>query len=281
MFCTRWAAGALAALVTMASGGSVHAAPLFSEDFEGYASFPTVVNTYFGVPAGHPTSGTVQERINGGLPLLTEGTKEIWYGARFEDLSAGNGTINALNGDLAVQNYGSINRPDDPNANYTHVGRFEDDAGLAFHLDTTGMGSVVLTFDWRTYNVESGDVVRVGYRSGNPGFGTCAGAGESGCYADLRTGPGAWSSWSALTLSDANPKGNNNSWLHETFALPGDTADLWVAFWLDDGEGDIGKIDNITVTGIPITPVPVPAAAWLLVSALAWMLFGTRHPYRG
>lgn len=225
-------------------------------------------------PAGHPTAGTVQERINIGLPLLSEGAKEIWYGARFEDNGASGASIAD---DLAVQNYGSINRPDDPNRNYTHVGRFEDDAGLVFRISTTGYTSVQLGFDWRTYNVESTDVVRVGYRLGNPGFGTCTGAGESGCYQDLRSGAGAWSSWTAFTLSDAatasSPRGNNNSWLHESFLLPAATAEIWVAFWLDNGEGDIGKIDNVLVTATAVVPepVPLPAAVWLLGTAIVGM----------
>lgn len=267
-------ARAVAAAVVLGAAmqaGAAQAATLFAEDFEGYSSFPTIVNTFTGVPAGHPTAGTVQERINGGLPLRSEGAKEIWYGARFE----GDGATGAsVSGDLAVQNYGSINRHDDPNRNYTHVGRFEDDAGLVFRISTTGYTNVQLGFDWRTYNVESTDVVRVGYRLSNPGFGTCTGSGESGCLADLRSGAGQWTSWTEFTLSDAatagSPRGNNNSWLHESFLMPAGAAEIWVAFWLDNGEGDIGKIDNVVVTATAVVPgpVPLPAAVWLLGSAM-------------
>jgi hypothetical protein len=253
----------ICALLLAVSAGPASAALLFFEDFEGYTSFPTLTNTFTGVPAGHPTAGTVEERINSGVPMLSEGAKEIWYGARFQ---SGGGTTDS---DLAVQNYGSINRPDDPNRNYTPVGRFEDDAGLAFKVSTLGADDVHLLFGWRTYAVESADRVRVGYRTSNPGFGSCAGEGTSSCFANLTSGAGSWSHWTAFTLSDPSPAGNSNVWVFENFLLPSNEQEVWVAFWLDNGEGDIGKIDNIQVTSsIPVVPVPEPSSALLLVSGL-------------
>lgn len=260
------------AILWLFSIASTHAATttLFEENFEGYTSFPTLVATFTGVPAGHPTAGTVQERINPGIPKLSEGAQGVWYGARF---ATGTGTIDS---DLSVQNYGSINRPDDPNRNYTHTARFEDDAGLAFRVSTAGYTNVQLSFAWRTYNVESTDVLRVGYRTSNPGFGTCAGEGTAGCFATLTSGAGAWANWTGLTLSDASPKGNSNNWVLESFALPANQNQLWVAFWLDDGAGDIGKIDNIRVFGQSVLAIPEPSTAWFLLSGLIVLGAATR-----
>lgn len=259
-----FAIAATVLLGIVASSGVARAATttLFQEDFEGYTSFPTLVATFSGVPAGHPYAGTVEERINAGVPKLSEGAQGIWYGARFQ---SGSGSIDS---DLAVQNYGSINRPDDPNRNYTHVGRFEDDAGLAFKVSTLGMTDVHLSFAWRTYAVESTDVLRVGYRTSNPGFGTCTGNGASGCFATLTSGAGSWSYWTAVTLSDSNPKGNSNTWVLENFLLPSNQAEVWVTFWLDDGAGDFGKIDNILVTASSIAAVPEPSSALFLLAGL-------------
>lgn len=39
-----------------------------------------------------------------------------------------------------------------------------------------------------------------------------------------------------------------------------------MAFWLDDGEGDNGKLDNVHIQG---TLVPEPATALLLLASLA------------
>lgn len=267
------------ALLAMIHATHSLAAVLFAEDFEGYSLFPTLVNTYSVPSGGLPFAGPVQERINEGIPVSTEGAAQTWYGGRFEDSTSGNSSNASINADLAVQNFGSINRPDDPNANYTHVGRFEDDAGLVFKVGTTGFQDVHLSFGWRTFNVESADVVRVGYRLGNPGFGFCgpdsggAGGATAGCFADLRTGAGAWGSWTSFTLSDTvtgtSPSGNSNSWVLENFLLPSNQAEVWVAFWLDNGEGDIGKIDNVFVNAAPIASVPLPGAIWLLGSVLA------------
>lgn len=266
-----------AVVVTSFGSGNALAATLAFEDFEGYTSFPTFVQNFAVPSGGQPYSGTVAERVNTGKPRLDEGAKVTWYGARF---GTGDGSLSASSAtDLAVQNYGSINRPDDPNANYTHTARLADDAGLVFTFSTIGYGTAQLSFDWRTYNVGASDRLRVGYRSGNPGFGSCDGNAASGCFANLTSGSGAWSSWTELTLSDPVLKGNNNSWLPESFLLPGNSSQIWVAFWLDGNDsGDnsnFGKFDNVRVTAT--ATVPVPAAGWLLISAFCWMMTKARH----
>lgn len=257
----RVVGGFAACLVAAAIAGEAAAVTLFSENFNGYTSFPTLTNTYFNVPAGHPVAGTVEERINSGVPRISEGATGVWYGARFQT-----GFTGDTNSDLAVQNYGSINRPDDPNANYTPVGRFEDEAGLVFKVSTTGFLDVHLTFGWRTFSVGTSDRVRVGYRTSNPGFGACTGEAESGCLATLTSGSGSWGNWTELALSDPGNNGNHNFWTAEDFLLPSNAAEVWVAFWLDNGEGDIGKVDNILVSSL--VPIPVPAALPLLAAGM-------------
>ena len=60
---------------------------------------------------------------------------------------------------------------------------------------------------------------------------------------------------------------DNLDWhFDETFNLTGtDGQEIWVAFWLDNGNDGFGKIDNITVMA---SPIPVPPAVWLFGSGL-------------
>lgn len=60
---------------------------------------------------------------------------------------------------------------------------------------------------------------------------------------------GEWGNWTEILV------GNSNTWLHDVEPLPAGQASVWVAFWLDNGEGDFLKIDNIHVHG---TQVPEP-----------------------
>jgi hypothetical protein len=80
--------------------------------------------------------------VNPGLPKISEGANEHWYGVRFQ---TGNGTIDQ---DLAVQKFGG-------GSNSSHTGRAEDDAGLMLHISTLNMDSVSLSFDWRTFLAET------------------------------------------------------------------------------------------------------------------------------
>jgi hypothetical protein len=47
--------------------------------------------------------------------------------------------------------------------------------------------------------------------------------------------------------------------------LADNAPEVWVAFWLDNGNLDNGKIDNVTVNA---TVVPVPPAVWLFGTGL-------------
>ncbi len=222
---------------------------LFDEDFEDYTSFPNQA------PRG--------DRINRGIPKISEGAKGIWYGARFE--TPDNGTINQ---DLAVQKIGG-------GSNNTRTGRAEDDAGLLIKLDTTGLQDIKLDFDWRTFLAGTNDRFVVGYRAAPVSdFGTCTGEGEAGCFADLRSSlpwyttqlgtPILTGNWSELLRET-----RSNIWTSKTFTLDASAnnqSEVWIAFWMDNGEGDYAKIDNISISGTAI--VPVPAAVWLFGSGL-------------
>lgn len=232
------------------------AVTVFSENFEGYTSFPDQD------PAFDP--------VNKGIPKISEGAAEIWYGARLE--TPDNGTIDQ---DLAIQQYGG-------GTNNTHTGRTEDDAGLLFKLDTTNLDGITLSFDWRTFLVSTSDRFVVGYHIGPISqFGTCTGEGEAGCFADLRTAlpwyttqtsttlTGNWSQLLRATKSDA--------WQSESFLLPDaveNQSEVWFAFWLDNGESDYAKVDNITVSA---TVVPIPSAVWLFGSGLLGLVVVSRR----
>ena len=227
---------ALAVLLSLSGIGTSQAINVvFNETFEGYTSFPTQDPRF--------------DPVNAGIPKKSEGAAEVWYGARFE--TPDNGTIDQ---DLAIQQYGG-------DSNNTHTGRVEDDAGLLFKLDTTGLDAITLSFDWRTFLVSTTDRFVVGYHVGPiAGFGACTGEGEAGCFADLRTtlpwytnqndlNPTLTGNWSQLLRAS-----KSDPWQDESFLLPDaveNQSEVWFAFWLDNGEGDYAKIDNVLVTAIP------------------------------
>lgn len=44
-----------------------------------------------------------------------------------------------------------------------------------------------------------------------------------------------------------------------------------MAFWLNDGESDVGKVDNVVVMADQVV-VPLPAAVWLFGSGLLGLM---------
>ncbi len=60
------------------------------------------------------------------------------------------------------------------------------------------------------------------------------------------------------------------NWRNGNFnlSLADDASEVWVAFWLDNGENDFSKFDNVVVTADALVVVPVPAAVWLFGSGL-------------
>lgn len=228
---------ALTLLIGLSVAGNAQAVTLFSENFEGYANFPNY-DPFF-------------DPVNSGIAQISEGANEVWYGARFE--TPDNGSIND---DLAIQKFGGF-----LTTNNTHTGRVEDDAGMLFKIDTTGLSSVNLSFDWRTFLTSTNDRFVVGYHVGPiAGFGTCSGEGEAGCFADLRTSlpwytdqndlnPTATGNWTQLLRAS-----QSNSWTNQSYTLGNDAnnqSEVWITFWMDNGEGDYAKFDNVLVTAVP------------------------------
>ncbi len=226
---------------------------LFHENFEGYSVF----NDY--IPSGDP--------VNAGIAKLTEGAAETWYGARFE--SPSNGTINS---DLAIQKVGG-------GSNTSHTGRTEDDAGMVFKISATGYSGITLSFDWRTFLADTGDRFVVGYHVGPISeFGSCDGNGSSGCFADLQSGANSWTNgWIELQRDS-----KSNSWNSESYELTAaeGQSEVWIAFWLDNGEGDYAKFDNVLVTGTVSAPVPEAGTYAMMLAGLGLVGFAASRRNR-
>ncbi len=222
---------------------------LFEEDFDGYTHFPDAF------PGGDP--------VNFGVALNSEGAINDWYGARFEqpDGAIDPNPITDIHLDLAVQRIPGGGRPDpDP------VGRAGDDAGMLFKISTLGYENVQLTYDYRTFLADSGDKAVVAFTTADldPFF-----PGGAGTIADIFGDPNGGN---GQMVGDSNPyyeatftelmrAGASNSWKTKTKTLPSDEPEVWVAFWIDNGDSDFMKFDNITVTA---DLIPEPTSFMLL-----------------
>ncbi len=196
-----------------------------------------------------------------GLPTIADfGADNDWLAARFEYPDNGDPRH-----DVGVQQYGG-------SGNSTPVGIAEDDAGLLISFDATHYASITLSFDWRTFSAGSGDELVVGYFVGDLAAGHPVGFVDG--QIDLRptshsgAGDGAWN-WEGGGWIELFRGGPNDSFNTEVLALTqaAGASEVWLAFWMDGGEGDFAKIDNILVTGEQRV-VPVPAAVWLMLSGL-------------
>ena len=197
--------------------GQVNA--IFCEDFEGY---PTTSSTF------------------PGIPQVANGAANTWYGGRFEPWNGG-----TIHQDVVVR-YLPTTFPDQQ-----HYARFEDEAGILLNISTLGLTDVTLQFDWLTHLVGVTDLLRVGYFVGTIDFVTDTPDGSP--YEDLvhrfvTDGP-AWGSWTELAALHGP-----SAWATEALNLSSavdNQSSVWIAFWMDDGEGDFGKIDNVLITAIP------------------------------
>ncbi|MEX2015579.1 MAG: PEP-CTERM sorting domain-containing protein [Candidatus Hydrogenedentales bacterium] len=224
--------------VLLAATTPAVAITIFSENFQGYTSFPHEI------PDNDP--------VNQGLPVWWEGSQETWYGARF-DWPDDNSSIDD---DLAVQKWGG-------GSNNSHTGRVSDSAGMLFHISTVGLDSVSMSYDWRTFLASGNSRLKVGYFVGN-----LSGHLEVGLIPDFANfqsefGVNWWSDEWVQTTS-----GQSNSWQSKSVSLPAGEADVWVAFWMKGGACEYGKLDNICVTGTEIVPEPSSIAIALMGGAL-------------
>ena len=129
--------------------------------------------------------------------------------------------------------------------------------------------NVRLCFHWRTHKEESGDKLKVGYTT-NDGddvldYFDLSGNGDrdrdfvnedfGGSHDDAVD----WWDDNFTTLLFGR---HHNSWKSEEFVLPNNLPSIWVAFFMDNGDGDFAKIDNIIVKA---DPIPEPSTMALLL----------------
>ncbi len=98
----------------------------------------------------------------------------------------------------------------------------EDDAYIIASIDTTGYENIELSYDRRTSSAGCGDKLRVHWRVGDSG---------------------SWTHLESICTS---------TWTTKTWSLsPGadDQSEIQIKFWMDDGEGDWGLVDDVLVTG--------------------------------
>jgi hypothetical protein len=239
--------GLLLAIALLGIGHAASAVTIFHETFDGYTEFPDEVPD--------------NDEVNLGVPLVSEGADENWFAARF------GAPETDFDCDLAVQESGG-------SGNKTPVGRFEDQAGLLFAIDTTGLTDVVLSFDWRTFAAPAGDQSVVGYFIGDLQLGNdpaLAGAEHGGCAEEAceipSVDPGLFTELLRVDV--------HSDFTHHEFALPSDVGIVWIAFWHDGGENDYTKLDNVLVTA---NAIPEPSATLLLVAGTAGLVaFGRKR----
>ena len=98
-----------------------------------------------------------------------------------------------------------------------------DDSYIIANFNTLGVDNVKLKYERRTFSLESSDRLRIRWRVGN---------------GDL------WTELEAV---------KSNTWDTVEFDLPGaeNKANIQVQFFLDDGNGDLGYVDDVMVYGNP------------------------------
>jgi PEP-CTERM motif-containing protein len=151
----------------------------------------------------------------------------------------------------------------------TPAGRYADDAGLAIRLDLTNYENVAIEFDWRMYKTENLDRNKFAYYVGD-GIGT-----PNNTY----DWSGIYGSFTQVLSRPRAVAGIDGASRHESLLLPGGDV-IYLVWWLDNlsagsGHEDIGKLDNVIITGDPI--VPEPASLALFTFGFASLLVGLRR----
>ncbi len=267
----------LAGILTAGISTSHAATVLLSETFDNATGpFPSVSCGGFcthKVDVGVAVTSASASGSGAGSNDIATGADNDWYAGVFEQDD--NGYVAT---DVGIQKTGG-------NGNNTHVGLAKDDSGLLISFDATGMENISLTFDWRTFKVGSLDEFVVGYFVGDLTAGKTNGfnsfreinlsstGNNSSAVGGAEDGAWNWNPINGGNTGDWNEllRGTKtNSWGTETFSLDlaDDQSEVWLAFWLDNGDNDIGKFDNVLVMGDAIPAVPVPAAVWLFGSGL-------------
>ncbi len=112
----------------------------------------------------------------------------------------------------------------------------EDDADVTASVDTTSCNNIQFSYYRKTHLEGCSDKLRVYWRVGSSG------------------------SWTELESI------NSNSWVNKIWSLSGaqDKPLVQIKFFLDNGEGDKGYVDNVTITGDctpPIFNLPPPTCS--------------------
>jgi len=251
---------------TAAQAASHLPVDIFQEDFNDFTGFPGSVNDQ----GGH--------RTNFGVPTIAEGADNDWIGARFEFFDS-----NPLSDDVGVLRSGTSGSGTSGAPYDNPAGRVSDDAGLVLKLDLSGYIDATLSFDWRTFNTETTDRFVVAYYVGD-GLGDPTASGAefdwfndptlgNGDMSGTNTDGGQANPWYLANWTEVLRDTSPSSFQQESgISLPvGDI--LYLAFWLDNGDNDLGKFDNVWITAT----IPEPSSMAMLVLGLASSLVGMRR----